>query len=68
MKIDCPLPWGEGVPQPALSPAGAGRVRGCFSSATRRIQSGTSHHARHQFLRVMNFHSLHRFSVCIDDL
>jgi hypothetical protein len=24
----CPLPWGEGVPRPAFSPAGAGRVRG----------------------------------------
>jgi hypothetical protein len=24
----CPLPWGEGGPRPALSPAGAGRVRG----------------------------------------
>ena len=23
-----PLPWGEGGPRPALSPAGAGRVRG----------------------------------------
>ena len=25
---DGPLPWGEGGPQPALSSAGAGRVRG----------------------------------------
>ena len=25
-----PLPRGEGVPLPALSPAGAGRVRGLF--------------------------------------
>jgi hypothetical protein len=25
-----PLPWGEGVPLPALSSAGAGRVRGFF--------------------------------------
>jgi len=25
-----PLPWGEGVPLPALSSAGAGRVRGQF--------------------------------------
>ena len=24
----CPLPWGEGGPRPALSPAGAGWVRG----------------------------------------
>jgi hypothetical protein len=24
----CPLPWGEGVPRPALSSADAGRVRG----------------------------------------
>jgi hypothetical protein len=26
----CPLPWGEGVPLPAHSSAGAGRVRGYF--------------------------------------
>jgi hypothetical protein len=25
-----PLPWGEGDPRPAFSPAGAGRVRGLF--------------------------------------
>ncbi len=25
-----PLPWGEGGPRPALSPAGAGRMRGLF--------------------------------------
>ena len=25
-----PLPWGEGGPRPAFSPAGAGRVRGYF--------------------------------------
>jgi hypothetical protein len=25
---NCPLPWGEGDPRPALSSAGAGRVRG----------------------------------------
>jgi hypothetical protein len=28
--ISIPLPWGEGGPRPALSPAGAGRVRGRF--------------------------------------
>ena len=27
-----PLPWGEGGPRPALSPAGAGRVRGWFAA------------------------------------
>jgi hypothetical protein len=31
INVDGPLPWGEG-PQPALSLAGAGRVRGCFRS------------------------------------
>ena len=28
MVLDGPHPWGEGVPQPAQSSAGAGRVRG----------------------------------------
>ena len=30
MLVFSPLPWGEGGPQPALSSAGAGRVRGYF--------------------------------------
>jgi hypothetical protein len=29
--ISSPLPWGEGVPPPAFSPAGVGRVRGLFA-------------------------------------
>src|SRR5271157_4835961 len=37
--LSIPLPWGEGVPQPALSPAGAGRVRGLFvGSAPRALE------------------------------
>ena len=35
IKVDGPLPWGEGSPQPAKSSAGAGRVRGYF----RKIQT-----------------------------
>jgi hypothetical protein len=35
IRVDSPLPWGEGGPQPALSSAGAGRVRGDF----RKIQT-----------------------------
>jgi hypothetical protein len=31
-----PLPWGEGGPLPAFSPAGAGRVRG-YSGGVRRL-------------------------------
>jgi hypothetical protein len=31
--MNSPLPWGEGVPLPALSSAGAGRVRGHFIAA-----------------------------------
>ena len=30
-RINSPLPWGEGVPLPAFSSAGVGRVRGLFA-------------------------------------
>ena len=33
--MNSPLPWGEGVPLPALSPAGAGRVRGHLHGESR---------------------------------
>jgi len=31
-----PLPWGQGVPRPAFSPAGAGRVRGHSGPASQK--------------------------------
>jgi hypothetical protein len=34
-----PSPWGEGGPLPALSPAGAGRVRGLCGSRLRKSES-----------------------------
>jgi len=36
-----PLPWGEGVPRPALSSAGAGRVRGLSAGPSRSIIRST---------------------------
>jgi hypothetical protein len=39
--MSSPLPWGEGVPLPALSSAGAGRARGHFPrSKTKNISNG----------------------------
>jgi hypothetical protein len=38
----CPLPWGEGVPRPAFSPAGAGRVRGHWNPASHPTFSESS--------------------------
>ena len=32
-------PWGEGVPRPAFSSAGAGRVRGYFHSQTELLRA-----------------------------
>ena len=41
--MSSPLPWGEGVPLPALSPAGAGRVRGILLSfADQPLRSASS--------------------------
>jgi len=36
-----PLPWGEGVPRPAVSSAGAGRVRGLSVQPSRSINRST---------------------------
>ena len=38
----CPLPWGEGIPRPAFSPAGAGRVRGHWNPASHPTFSESS--------------------------
>jgi hypothetical protein len=48
-----PLPWGEGVPLPAFSPAGAGRVRGQF----RATRDGFPDPA-HEFFRVIHHQSI----------
>jgi hypothetical protein len=41
-SVLCPLPWGEGVPRPAFSPAGAGRVRGHWGPASQSTYSESS--------------------------
>jgi hypothetical protein len=40
--VACPLPWGEGVPRPAFSPAGGGRVRGHWGPASLPTSSQSS--------------------------
>jgi hypothetical protein len=49
-----PLPWGEGGPLPALSSAGAGRVRGHFASGKTKNNSNSKGQMDFQFERTAN--------------
>ena len=53
-NASCPLPRGEGGPRPALSPVGAGRVRGQCTAERDQTGFGLSHRVSGERLVVGN--------------